>query len=267
MARPRRTKENEPAKLVFPDDFRPDFEGFRPAAFTFLRGLARHNERDWFKARREVYDAELRFPMECLVAEFRPGGAGDGLPVRGDPKKATFRIHRDVRFSKNKSPYKTHVGAILSRTGARSEDGVVYIHVQPGNCFVSAGFWRLDNVPLAAWRARMAENPGEWLDIAGDYADPKGAIFMRTISALKTMPRGFREHAESPVAAFIRWKSYLMTRQVSDAEASGRGLVDIVRKHALRAAALLNYGWEITDTPADDDPRRHLRGQPHRGRR
>ena len=262
MARTRQTKANEPAKLVFPDDFRPDFEGFRPAAFTFLRSLARHNERAWFTERRETYDAELRFPMECLIGEFRPGGAGDGLPVRGDPKKGLFRVHRDVRFSKNKVPYKTHVGAILSRGGARSEDGVVYIQIQPGNCFVSAGFWRLDNAPLAAWRARMAENPREWLDIAGAYADPEGEVFMRTISALKTMPRGFRDHADSPVAEFIRWKSYLMTRPVSDDEASGRGLVDIVRDHASRAAPLLNYGWAIVDTPADDDPRRHLRGQP-----
>ena len=266
MARIGRTTANQPAKLVFPDDFRPDFEGFRPAAFTFLRGLARHNERGWFTARREVYDTELRFPMECLVAEFRPGAAGDGLPVRGDPKKSLFRIHRDVRFSKSKVPYKTHVGAILSRTGARSEPGVVYIQVQPGNCFVSAGFWRLDNVPLAAWRARMAEDPAAWLDIAGPYADPDGEVFMRTISALKTMPRGFREHADSPVAEFIRWKSYLLTRRVSDAEASDRGLVDIVRGHALKAAPLLSYGWDIVDSPADDDPRRHLRGRPHHGR-
>ncbi len=260
MARTRRTTASGSAKLVFPDDFRPDFEGFRPAAFAFLRGLARHNERDWFAARREVYDTELRFPMECLAAEFRPGAAGDGLPVRGDPKKSLFRIHRDVRFSNNKSPYKTHVGAILSRTGARSEPDVVYIHLQPANCFVSAGFWRLDNAPLAAWRGRMAADPQAWLDIAGRYADPAGEVFMRTISALKTMPRGFREHADSPVAEFIRWKSYLLTRRVSDAEASDRGLVDIVRDHALRALPLLSYGWDIVDSPADDDPRRHLRG-------
>jgi uncharacterized protein (TIGR02453 family) len=261
-----RTKAKESAKLVFPDDFRPDFEGFGPAAFKFLRGLARNNAREWFHARREIYDAELKFPMECLVAEFRPGAAGDGLPVRGDPKKAIFRIHRDVRFSKNKNPYKTHVGAILSRSGARSEPGVVYIHIQPGGCFVSGGFWRLDNAPLAAWRARMAEDPQEWLDIVGPYTDPGGAVFMRTISALKTMPRGFRDHAESPVAEFIRWKTYLMTRPVSDAEASDRGLVDIVREHALRVAPLLEYGWELTDAPAADDPRRHMRVPERRGR-
>ena len=263
----RNFKTNQKPKLVFPDDFRPDFEGFRPAAFTFLRGLAQNNERDWFKARREIYDVELQFPMECLVAEFRPGGTGGELPVRGDPKKATFRIHRDVRFSKNKSPYKAHVGAILSRSGARSEAGVVYIHFQPGACFISAGFWRLDNVPLAAWRTRIAENPQEGLDITGAYADPKGETFMRSISARKTMPRGFREYADSPVAEFIRWKSYLMTRRVSDREASDRSLVEIVRKHALRATPLLNYGWEITDFPDDDDPRRHMRGPSHQGRR
>ncbi len=264
MTRARRPKASAPAKLVFPDDFRPDFEGFGRAAFGFLGGLARHNERAWFSARREVYDTELRFPMECLVAEFRPGAAGDGLPVRGDPTKSLFRIHRDVRFSKDKSPYKTHVGAILSRTGARSEPGVVYIQIAPGNCFVSAGFWRLDAAPLAVWRGRMAEDPRTWLDIAGAYADPDGEVFMRTISALKTMPRGFRDHADSPVAEFLRWKSYLLTRRVSDAEASDRGLVDIVRNHALKAVPLLNYGWDIVDSPADDDPRRYLRDHPDR---
>jgi uncharacterized protein (TIGR02453 family) len=272
MARTAKVAADKSAKLVFPDDFRPDFEGFRPAAFKFLRGLAGHNERAWFAERREIYDTELKFPMECLVAEFRDDAAGNGLPVRGDAKKSMFRLHRDVRFAKDKSPYKTHVGAILSRGGARSEPGVVYIHIQPGNCFVSAGFWRLDKEPLAAWRQRMAENPDEWLAIAGDYTDPDGAVFMRAISALKTMPRGFRDHADSPVAEFIRWKSYLMTRNVSDAEVSDRGLVGIIRDHALLAVPLLNYGWEIVDSPADDDPRRHLRGQarpdrPHQGRK
>ena len=89
------------AKLVFPDDVRPDFEGFSDAAFGFLKGLARNNERGWFNENRETYETEVRFPLECLVAEFRPGGAGKELPVRGDPTRASFRIYRDIRFSKN----------------------------------------------------------------------------------------------------------------------------------------------------------------------
>ena len=185
-----------PAKLIFPDDVRPDFEGFSDAAFGFLKALARNNERGWFNGNREAYETEVRFPLECLVAEFRPGGAGKGLPVRGDPSKAIFRIYRDIRFSKNKLPYKTHAGAVLSRSGARGEPGVVYIHIQPGNCFVSAGFWRLDPPTLTAWRRRMVDDPEEWLSIVEPYADGKDAAYMRTISALKTMPRGFKQDAE-----------------------------------------------------------------------
>ncbi len=249
------------AKLVFPDDIRPDFEGFGEAAFTFLRGLAGHNERAWFMARREVYETEIRFPLECLVAEFRPDGAGKGLPVRGDPSRAIFRIHRDVRFSKNKQPYKTHAGAILSRGGGRGEAGVVYLHIQPGNCFVSAGFWRADPPMLTAWRQRMVAAPDEWLAIVGPYgAGPGEAPFMRAISALKTMPRGFKSHADSPVADYVKWKSFLLTRQIPDPVVKTRDFVGLIREHALLAVPLLEYGWEVAGLPAEADPRRYMRG-------
>ena len=247
------------AKLIFPDDVRPDFEGFSDSAFRFLGELARNNERGWFNENRETYETEIRFPLECLVAEFRPGGAGKGLPVRGDPTKAIFRIYRDIRFSKNKQPYKTHAGAVLSRSGSRGEPGVVYIHIQPGNCFVSAGFWRVDPPTLTAWRRRMVDDPEEWLAIVAPYGDGKDAAYMRTISALKTMPRGFKQDADSPVAEWVRWKSFLLTRAVDDTDARSPGLVGIIREHAVKALPLLDYGWELSDLPADDDPRRHMR--------
>ena len=247
------------AKLIFPDDIRPDFDGFSDAAFGFLKGLARNNERGWFIENREVYETEIRFPLECLVAEFRPGGAGEGLPVRGDPTRAIFRIYRDIRFSKNKLPYKIHAGAVLSRSGARGEPGVVYIHIQPGNCFVSAGFWRVDPPTLAAWRRRMVEDPEEWLAIVAPFAEGGDAAYMRTISALKTMPRGFKQDAGSPVAEWLKWKSFLLTRQVDDRDAQSRDMVGIIREHARKAVPLLEYGWELADMPADDDPRRHMR--------
>jgi uncharacterized protein (TIGR02453 family) len=247
------------SRLIFPDDVRPDFEGFGKAAFAFLDGIAANNDRAWFTAHKKAYEAEVRFPLECLVAEFRPEGAGKGLPVRGDPSRAIFRIHRDVRFSKNKQPYKTHAGAILSRGGGRGEPGVVYIHIQPGNCFISAGFWRAEPVILTAWRRRMVEEPEEWLDLVRPYEDGKDLSYMRAISALKTMPRGFKQDADSPVAEYVKWKSFLLTRPVADAETMDRGLVDIIREHALKAVPLLEYGWALTDAPAEADPRRHMR--------
>lgn len=252
---------SKPAKLVFPDDFRPDFQGFGPEAFKFLRGIKRNNDRAWFMPRKELYETEVKLAMECLVAEFGGERADPDLPVRGDPRKAQFRIYRDVRFSKNKSPYKTHVGAILSRSGARGDPGVVYIHVEPGNCFVSAGFWRSDPRMLMGWRTRMTEDPDEWLGIAGTYPSeeqPSG-LYMRAISALKTLPRGFKEQAESPIAEYLKWKSFLLTRKIDDETVGGRDIIDVIRDHARAAAPLLTYGWEIIDSPDVYDPRRHMR--------
>lgn len=248
----------KPSRSLFPDDVRPDFDGFRPEAFTFLRRLKRNNERAWFLANKETYEAEVKFPLECLIAEFAPERqAGRGLPVRGDPQRAVFRVNRDVRFSRNKQPYKTHAGAVLSRTGGRGEPGVVYIHVEPGNCRVSAGFWRTEPYELTGWRNRIVDDPEEWLDIVGPYSDPKGRLFMRTISTLARLPRGFQEHKGAAIEPYLLWKSFLLTRLVTDAEARGRGFVDIVRAVARAAVPLLEFGWAVVDAPSEKDPRRH----------
>ena len=250
-------------RSLFPDDIRPDFEGFRPAAFTFLRRLKRNNERAWFLANKETYEAEVKFPLECLIAEFAPDRQVDrGLSVRGDPQRAVFRVNRDVRFSNNKQPYKTHAGAVLSRGGGRGEPGVVYVHIEPGNCRVSAGFWRTEPHELTAWRNRIVDDPEAWLDIVGPYADskglnPKGRMFMRTISALARLPRGFQEHKDAAIAPYLLWKSFLLTRPLTDVEAQGRGLIDIVRTVARAAVPLLEFGWAVVDAPSDKDPRRH----------
>ena len=243
-------------KTETPAEFLPDFGGFSPKALTFLHGLAKNNDRTWFQARKETYENEVQFPMRCLVAEFARARAGDALPVHGDPAKSLFRIHRDVRFSKNKNPYKTHAGAVLSRTGGRGEQGIVYIHIMPGGCFVSAGFWRPDPALLTAWRNSIVAAPDDFLEMIDDLKNggrPK--LIMRAISALKTMPRGFAAHADAPYEEYLRWKSFLLTRPLTDKQVQGRGLVKIIRDHAERARPLLEYGWALADAPAERDPR------------
>jgi uncharacterized protein (DUF2461 family) len=83
--------------LDFPDDVRPDFQGFSPEAFAFLDGLKKNNDRSWFSDRKGVYDNDVKFSMECLLAEFSSDRRPSGLPVRGNPKRGMFRIYRDVR--------------------------------------------------------------------------------------------------------------------------------------------------------------------------
>jgi len=245
-------------RLTFPDDIRPDFPGFGPGAFRFLGGLARHNDRAWFEAHREAYETELRLPMECLVGAFAAGRAGAALPVRGDPRRGVFRIHRDVRFAKDKRPYKTHVGAILSRGGGRGEAGVVYIHIEPGGCFLGGGFYRPDPPLLGAWRRRMADDPDAFLAVVRAVTRGRDAALLESHETLSRLPRGYTDRGDSPVAAYLRWKHFLAHRPVSEAEAGGPGLVEIVRRFAVKSAPLLAYGWALADAAPDDDPRRHL---------
>ena len=100
-------------------DALPPFPGFREEAFAFLRDLRQHNERDWFKPRKATYDDELLWPARCLIGELAEALPRAGVPLTGTPKKAPFRIYRDTRFSKNKDPYKTHLGLVLSRDGTK----------------------------------------------------------------------------------------------------------------------------------------------------
>ena len=87
------------------------FGGFRPAAFRFLRDLGRNNDKAWFEANREVYERAVRDPMRRLVEALDDNLRSIAPEIVGDPKRSMFRIHRDVRFSRNKSPYKTNAGA------------------------------------------------------------------------------------------------------------------------------------------------------------
>lgn len=247
--------------LEFPDDLRPDFPGFSPAAFEFFTALARNNERTWFKDRKDIYDSEIKFPMECLLGAFTPSAGGSGLPVRGDPKRGMFRIYRDVRFSKDKQPYKTHAGAVLTRSGTKGDPGVVYIHIEPGECFISAGFYAIERDFLTAWRSRMAERPDEFLDLIAPFTKPRAKYFLRTRGQLKTMPRGFKEFADEPIAEYLKWKHFLVSRKITDKQAQSPRLVEAVREMAEVGRPLLEYGWDVFETAFEDDPRRHMRSK------
>ena len=108
------------------------FAGFSPAAFAFFAGLREHNEPDWFKPRKAVYEAEVVAPFRSLLAALGEALAAAGVPLVGDPVRGLFRIYRDVRFSPDKRLYKTHQGAVLTRSGNKRDPGLLYLHLEPG---------------------------------------------------------------------------------------------------------------------------------------
>ncbi len=221
------------------------FPGFRPAAFAFFRDLYVHNEKEWFQANKSAYEVEVQRPMALLVADLVAEFARRGVPLTGDAKKSVFRVHRDVRFSNDKSPYKTHAGAALTRDGGKMSPGVVYFHLDPSGSFVAAGFYSPEPPVLAKLRAAIVRTPTEFLAVVGGLA--KVEMPLSREDALKRTPRGFEESAGSPVAESLKLKSLVVSRALTLKDLRGPTLVASVAKFAVSALPLLNFGWAAID--------------------
>src|SRR5438046_3607998 len=145
----------------------PGFEGFRPAAHRCFRSLARHNERPWFEEHRDLYEAEVRGPMRALIEEMDVQLATVAPELVGDPRRSLFRIHRDIRFSKDKSPYKTNAACQFyhhdaGRGAGQDADGAgagLYFQLADGECFVAGGIWMPARPALEKIREAIAEDP------------------------------------------------------------------------------------------------------------
>lgn len=223
----------------------PAFPGFQDTAFTFFGDLAENNTREWFKPRKAIYDDEIRWPMQCLVADVTRHAAERGIPLKGDPKKALFRIYRDTRFSKNKDPYKTQQAAVFSRTGLRNEPGGLYISVGTQGTHIGAGFWHPESNLLRAFRTHMADDPSGFLALA-ETLQARG-VPLQTDDALKRMPRGFEALHAHPIADYMKWKSFFVGDVLPRDVAQQPALTEAVIAFAQKALPLLTYGWEIVD--------------------
>jgi uncharacterized protein (TIGR02453 family) len=220
------------------------FEGFSTDALRFLRELAKHNDRAWFTPRKEIYQTELLDPLRALVADASSQMRKAKIPLEGDPRKSTFRIYRDVRFSPDKSPYKTNLGAFLAYNGDHSAPGGLYIHIQPKTSFVAAGFYQLDKDVLLRWRQAMASRPKDFERMVRAL-DRNGLHLSQSDDALKRMPRGFESHAESTISQYFRRQSFMVSETLSDEEICERTLIDRLVSMAKRAKPLLTYGWSV----------------------
>jgi uncharacterized protein (TIGR02453 family) len=221
------------------------FQGFRPAALEFLGALAANNDRAWFTVRKPIYDTEVKAPLETLVVALGEAASSAGLPLVGDPARSPFRIHRDTRFSRDKSPYKTNAGAVISRSGRRDDPGVLYVHVAPDGCFLGCGFWQPPQHLLEAMRQRMSEEPEPFLAIA-EAITTKGHRLSGG-EELRRLPRGFEAAAGTPIATYLRWKSCIATIPLEPREIETRVLVDRAIGFAVDCRGLLAYGWELLD--------------------
>lgn len=223
------------------------FEGFSPAAWRLLAGIARNNDRAWFAPRKERFESELLAPMRALVADTTAELARAKIAIGGDPKRSIFRIYRDVRFGRDKSPYKTHLAAYLSYDGGRDTPGGIYIHIQPKRSFLSVAFYRIEKPMLARWRLEMAARPERFLRAIA-AVERNGLAFEgpdRSEDPLVRVPRGFQAYADAPIAPYLRLRSFCADRSIEDEEARSSDLVERVVEAARAAKPLLAYGWAL----------------------
>jgi uncharacterized protein (TIGR02453 family) len=217
------------------------FSGFSPVALKFLRDLAKHNDRTWFVPRKHIYEAELLQPLQALVADVSVELRRAKIPIGADPMRSTFRIYRDIRFSPDKRPYKTNLGAYLPSTSGGDGQGGLYIHIQPKQSFIATAFYQLDKPMLLRWRTAMAEDPKRFQSTLRAL-ERNGLTISVEHESLKRMPRGFEAQADSPIARYFRLDSFTVGEQLNDKDVSSKRLVDRIVALAKRSKPLLEYG-------------------------
>ena len=196
------------------------FTGFNRDAIQFLVDLAANNDRAWFNPRKADYERLLKQPLEALCVALDERFRARGIPLEADPARSPFRIYRDVRFSKDKSPYKTHVSASFGYVGGNPHGGG-YFHFQPGEMYIGGGMWHPEPAKLAAWRQLV--DKGDGLEALEDPA------FVKTFGGLDgekltRVPQGYPK--EHPRAELLKLKDMTFGHRLSDDEVLSLGLPD-----------------------------------------
>ena len=174
---------------------------------AFLRQLKRNNNRDWFQAHRDGFARWVRAPMEELVIAIGEAFRRFAPEMVADPKVSIYRIYRDTRFSRDKSPYKTQVAAVFPVRGLPKNSGPgLYFHISPEEVLIGGGIYMPEPELLRAVRQQIAAHPKKFLAIV------EGREFRKAFGELegeqlKTVPKGFSpDHA---AARYLRYKQFL----------------------------------------------------------
>ena len=191
---------------------------FTSQSLRFLRALKRNNRREWFAAHRDDYEANVRQPMTAIVMRLADDFREFGSEFVANPKTSMYRIYRDIRFSENKAPYKTHVAANFPTRGLPKHEGAgLYFHVSPDDVWIGGGMYAPQQPQLNAVREHIAANSRRLRALVESPA------FRRDVGTLEgerlqRVPRGFPRDHEA--AEYLKFRQFLAGREFEPAFAT-----------------------------------------------
>ena len=218
----------------------------------FLRGLKRNNDRVWFEARRGVFEQELKEPMLKLIGEINEAMAEFAPMHVRPPQKIVMRIYRDIRFSKDKRPYKTHVSAWWVRDGLEKTSGAgFYFHVSPEEVVIAAGVYMPEREQLLAIRRYLAEHHAEFRAL---MKGKKLRLLMNEYdgASLTRAPKGFPE--DHPAIDLLKNRQWAVSARLpADRAMKATLLKDVVERFKMAAPMI-----EMLNAPLVGKPKRPM---------
>jgi len=209
---------------------------------TFLKAIAKNNNREWFEKNKPKYisaktsfeDFLESFHNELLKFDNRLAGI--------NPRKQAFRIYRDVRFSKDKRPYKINMGAGFSPHGKMDQEPGYYIHIEPGKSFIAGGFYMPDATNLSKIRQEIDYNAEKFLKILNDRKFKANFSGLDDFDKLKTAPKGYPK--DHPQIELLKHKSYIVSHIFTDKEVADKKFVKTAAEKAKLIKSLNDFLYE-----------------------
>lgn len=222
---------------------------FRPSLFAFLRDLRANNNRQWFLANRTRYESAVRDPLLEFIADFGPRLRGISRRYAADPRPlggSMFRIYRDVRFSSDKSPYKTNAGAQFRHVAAKDVHAPgFYLHLSPEEVFIASGVWKPDDKARTMIREAIIARPGAWRRAKSSPAFKATCVVEG--DRFRRPPRGCDPN--HPLIEDLKLKDFLAWTTLSEEVACSSDFIDRFQTSCEAAAPFVRFLTTALELP------------------
>ena len=193
------------------------------STLKFLKDLKKNNNRPWFEEHRQQYETAKEDFLQLTEKLITGISVFDPAIALLKAKECVFRINRDVRFSKDKSPYKNNIAGYFNRNGKKGNGAGYYLHIEPGKSFAAGGMWMPEPKELAAIRQEIDYSFDSWKKIIGNATFKKTFIEGIKGEALVRPPKGYDE--TNPAIAYLKMKNFVVTKSFTDAEIQSKTFV------------------------------------------